>query len=93
MKILKKAIIFVCAAAMAVSIGGCQSTTTINTDKIPESTGGKDVVRAEAADNVFSLNSNSKYSFNPIIATNHANQLVCALVYENMVEVDNNHYV
>lgn len=90
MKILKKAIIFVCAAAMAVSIGGCQSTTTINTDKIPESTGGKDVVRAEAADNVFSLNSNSKYSFNPIIATNHANQLVCALVYENMVEVDNN---
>lgn len=89
MKILKKAIIFVCAAAMAVSIGGCQSTTTINTDKIPESTGGKDVVRAEAADNVFSLNSNSKYSFNPIIATNHANQLVCALVYENMVEVDN----
>lgn len=90
MKILKKAIIFVCAAAMAVSIGGCQSRTTINTDKIPESTGGKDVVRAEAADNVFSLNSNSKYSFNPIIATNHANQLVCALVYENMVEVDNN---
>ena len=43
----------------------------------------------EAADNVFSLNINRRYSFNPLIATNHFNQLVCSLVYENVVEVDN----
>ena len=54
-----------------------------------QSTGGKDVVRAKADDNVFTLNYNAKYSKNPLVATNHANQLVCNLVYENMVEVDN----
>ena len=54
------------------------------------STAGKDVQRAEALDKVFSINSNVKYSKNPFIATNHANQLICALVYENMIELDNN---
>lgn len=57
--------------------------------EIPESTEGEDLVMGEAADNVFSLNCYYKYSFNPIIATNHSNQLVCSLVYENMVELDN----
>ncbi len=59
-------------------------------NEIPESTGGKDLVRAEAADNVFSLNTNPNYSKNPFVATNHSNQLVCDLLYENMVEVDEN---
>ena len=54
-------------------------------NEIPESTGGKDLVRAEAADNVFSLNTNPNYSKNPFVATNHSNQLVCDLLYENMV--------
>lgn len=89
MSIFKKASALLCAAAMAMSLTACEGTAAINTDYVPDSTGGRDVVRAEAADNVFSLNSNSEYSFNPIIATNHANQLVCALIYENMVEVDN----
>ena len=58
--------------------------------EIPESSAGKDVERASALDQVFSVNSNSKYSKNPFIATNHANQLICSLVYENMIELDNN---
>ena len=57
---------------------------------IPESTGGKDVERSAGTDKLFSLNCNVNYSFNPLIATNHSNQLVCNLVYENLVEVDNN---
>ena len=58
--------------------------------KIPESTGGRDLARAESADSVFSLNTNPNYSLNPFVATNHSNQLVCCLVYEHMVEVDEN---
>ena len=61
-----------------------------NENTIPESTGGRDLARAELADNVFSLNTNTNYSLNPYVATNHSNQLVCDLVYENMVEVDEN---
>lgn len=90
MKRYRKAIVILCLFAMMLSLAACAGSESINTDYVPESTGGKDVVRAEAADNIFSLNSNSKYSFNPIIATSHANQLVCNLVYENMVELDNN---
>lgn len=74
--------------AMALSVSACEWSYTPN-QTIPESTGGKNVEKAVAADRVFSLNSNSKYSFNPFIATNHSNQLICSLVYENMVEVDN----
>ena len=46
------------------------------------------MTRARAADNLFSLNYNEDYSLNPILATNHSNQLLCNLVYENMVELD-----
>ena len=75
---------------MMLTAAACgKNPSTLTYDNIPESTGGKDVVRSAAADDVFSLNCNSKYSFNPIIATNHSNQLVCALVYENMLELDN----
>lgn len=76
-------------AAMILSFTGCQSSSDDLYDQIPESSGGKDIVKAAAADDVFSLNSNSSYSMNPLIATNHSNQLVCSLVYDNMVEVDN----
>ena len=78
---------------MLLGSTGCESSKSDPMDQIPESTGGKDVEKAAAADNVFSLNSNSKYSLNPIIATNHSNQLICSLVYENMVELDNNFQV
>ena len=80
-----------CAAAMLFSLAACGSSAEENPyGEIPASTGGKDIERAEMADEVFSLNCNSKFSFNPLIATNHANQLICSLVYENMIELDNN---
>jgi peptide/nickel transport system substrate-binding protein len=77
------------AALMAMSLAACGRSSDSG-DEIMESTGGKDVVRSEAADKIFTLNSNSKYSFNPLIATSHANQLICDLVFEDMIELDNN---
>ena len=79
--------------AIAFTATGCDISlpgTNLQADEVPESTEGKDLTMGEAADNVFSLNCNRTYSFNPLIATNHANQLVCCLVYDNMVELDDN---
>ena len=87
--IIRKTIAVLLAAGVLFGCAACGSSETDPDDIIPESTGGKDVEKAPAADDVFSLNYNSKYSFNPVVATNHANQLVCNLVYENMVELDN----
>lgn len=88
---IKKALCLVLAAATLLFSAGCTGSGTKDPlSTLEESTGGKDVTRAEAADKVFSLNCNTEYSFNPLVATNHSNQLVCSLVYENMVEVDDN---
>ena len=76
-------------ALLLLVMTGCGASGT-QTGIIPESTGGKDIEKGYAADHIFSLNSNSNYSFNPSVATNHSNQLICSLVYENLVEVDNN---
>ena len=74
------------ALAMLLILPGCGARDpSLTGDGVPLSTKGKDVTRFPAADNVFSLNCNENYSFNPILATNHSNQLVCNLVYENMV--------
>ena len=78
-----------CAAVMLLSCSACGLSGGSDDNGIPESTGGKDIEKTKAADNVLSLNSNKNYSLNPLIATNHSNQLICSLVYENMVEVDN----
>ena len=75
---------------MLFCLTACGRGDRQNENTIPESTGGRDLARAELADNVFSLNTNTNYSLNPYVATNHSNQLVCDLVYENMVEVDEN---
>ena len=52
---------------------------------------GKELTQSSAADDVFTLNCNKAYSFNPIRATNISNQLVCGFVYENMLDVDNSY--
>lgn len=92
MKIKKLTALLLCAV-LILALPGCGSEDKYSEDaiysSIPESTGGKDVQKAEQVDNAFSLNSNSKYSFNPLTATNHSNQLICSLVYENMLDVDN----
>lgn len=77
--------------AMLLSCTGCSGSESSDPYAgIPDSTEGKDVTRSLGADNIFSLNCNTNYSFNPLIATNRSNQLVCSLVYENIVELDNN---
>ena len=83
------AIILSILLALTLALTGCAGTK-INWNEVPDSTGGKDVERSVGLDQVFSLNSNPRYSFNPMVATNHANQLICSLVYENMIELDNN---
>lgn len=94
MKGFKRYLVALLALTMLITCSGCGSTAAEDPlSGIPESTGGKDVTRAAAADNVFSLNCNVDYSFNPLIATNHSNQLVCSLVYENMVELDDSFQV
>ena len=78
-------------AVMMLVVSGCSLPgTNLAADVVPESTEGKDLTMGKAADDIFSLNISRKYSFNPLIATNHSNQLICSLVYENVVEVDNN---
>ena len=86
---LKRALTILLAVAVMLSCTGCLGVEKVDQySLVPESTGGTDVEPAPAADNVFSLNYNPKYSLNPLTATNHSNQLVCNLVYENMVEID-----
>lgn len=87
----KKLISILITVVMLVSASGCIGVNRTDPyDSVPESTAGQDVAPAPAADSVFSLNYNPKYSLNPMTATNHFNQLVCNLVYENMLEVDQN---
>jgi len=89
-KDLKKILCAMCALALLFGCTACgESGTALTYDTIPTSSGGKDVERSAAEDDVFSLNSNSQRSFNPMIATNRSNQLICSLVYENMLEIDN----
>ena len=88
--LLSAAAIMLLCCACSVSGGGGGANAKDPYSLIPESTAGKDIERAKAADEVFSLNYNTQYSFNPLVATYHTNQLVCSLVYENMVELDNN---
>ncbi len=86
---IKKALALVLAAAALFVTAGCGARDSgQNGDYV--STGGRDIEKGYAADHVFSLNSNSNYSFIPSVATNHSNQLICSLVYENLVEIDNN---
>ena len=80
-----------CALALLLALVGCAGGRTDDQNGgLPESSGGKDVEKADSVDHIFSLNSHPKYSFRPTVATNHANQLVCNLIYENMLELDDN---
>lgn len=84
----KRILCLLLSLAMLLSLAACGSKES-EEEEVQETSVGKDVTRAPALDAVFSVNSNSRYSKNPFVATNHANQLICSLVYENMVELDN----
>lgn len=87
---IKKYLCAVLAAATVFSSGCTLPGAYWKQGEIPESTEGQDLTMPDAVDSVFSLNCNTKYSFNPLIATNHSNQLIDSVVYENLVELDNN---
>ena len=84
---VKKTAALLCAAVMMLSLAGCGSDTP---DEIKGQSAGKELKQTTAADDVFTLNYNSEYSMNPLVATSTSNQIVCNLIYENMIEVDNN---
>ena len=77
------------AALCILSVCACGNAA--EDDYVKGQTAGKDISQSVAADDVFTLNYSTKYSMNPMIATNTNNQLVCNLVYENMIEVNNNY--
>lgn len=82
----KRIAAFICAVVTILSLCACGSSST---DEVKGHSAGKELKQTTAADDIFTLNYNSKYSMNPLVATNTSNQVVCNLVYENMVEVDN----
>ena len=76
-----------CAATMMFSLCACGSSG--ETEDVQGHSAGQELKQTSAADDIFTLNYNSSYTLNPLSATNTANQIVCNLIYENMVEVDN----
>lgn len=88
----RRTISMLCAVLMLISCTACDDESVQNGDDdyISGTSAGKDLSQTAAADSVFSLNYSSTHSLNPLMATNTNNQLVCSLVYENMLELDNN---
>ena len=89
MRLVKKVTAAAMASAMALSLAACGTADDNKDDYVKGTSAGKELGQTVAADDIFTLNCNKGYSMNPLIATNTNNQLVCCLVYENIVEVDN----
>ncbi len=86
---VKKRIALLLALAALLSLSACGRQES-DPNEIPDSTGGTEIVKGSSADEKFTMNVNIKYSRNPLVATNHSNQLICDLIYENMIELDDN---
>lgn len=80
------------AVMSLLSLSGC-TEEAVEDDYFDPVNPGKEIVQTSSSDAVFSLNSNSEYSMNPLIATNTANQIIGCLVYENMLELDSKYEV
>ena len=74
-----------------LSLSACGGESPDDPNYIQGHSAGKELSQTPAADDVFSLNTSSEDSFHPMKTTNAFNQLVCDLVYENMIEVDNSY--
>lgn len=80
------------ALACVFSLTACGGETQGNEDiNITPHSAGKEIAQTAAADDVFTLNYSPEAKLHPMNTTNTNNQLVCYLVYENMVEVDANY--
>ena len=90
---LKKLCALVLVIACLLSLSACGSLDSQVDDYVDGKSAGKDLGHSSAADAVFTLNYNRSYSMNPLVATNTNNQLVCNLIYENMVELDKTYNV
>ncbi len=87
---INRFIALVLALLMSLPLAACGTADDDKDDYVKGQSAGVDkTAQTVAADDVFTLNCNKSYSMNPLIATNTNNQLVCSLVYENIVEVDN----
>ena len=86
---MKRFIALLLALLSVLSLAACGTADDNKDDYVKGTSAGKELGQTVAADDIFTLNCNKGYSMNPLIATNTNNQLVCSLVYENIVEVDN----
>lgn len=84
----KKITALVCALSLFAGLAGCGRTVLTGGDSASATTSGGKVSVSSAADGKFSLFYDKGQSMNPLKTSDTNNQLVCALVYENMVEVD-----
>ena len=85
---MKRFIALLLALLSVLSLAACGTADDNKDDYVKGTSAGKELGQTVAADDIFTLNCNKGYSMNPLIATNTNNQLVCCLVYENIVEVE-----
>lgn len=85
----KKITALICAAALTMALCGCGRTVVTGDGTTEGKNDGGSVSAAAASDGKFSLFYDGSYSLNPMKATDDNNQLVCGLIYENMVTVNN----
>jgi len=88
-----KKIIALLLAVLTVFFAAACSESEQGEKQIEGKNAGEDLAMTAAADDIFTLNYNTSFSMNPLIATNTSNQLVCDMVYENMLELDNGYNV
>ena len=84
---IKRCIALLLALLSLLSLAACGTADDNKDDYIEGKSAGKELGQTVAADDIFTLNCNKSYSMNPLTATNTNNQLVCCLVYENIIEV------
>ena len=89
-KLLKKLILPFLAASLLISaFSGCGTSGANSETPLPETTGAQ-TGQADyyKADNVFSLNCNKEYSFNPFTTTNASNILCTQVMYDTLFTLD-----
>jgi len=89
-KLNKKLILSCLAASLIMSVfSACGSSANTEETPLPETTGTQTIQKDYyKADNVFSLNCNKEYSFNPFTTTNASNILCTKVMYDTIFTLD-----